>query len=85
MKTIWKYELKHTDGQSVEMPEKAEILTVQMQMGILCLWAKVESDNAREKRNILIRGTGNHIGDVGDYIGTYQLQGGELVFHVFEQ
>ena len=84
MKTIWKYELETTDGQSIDMPIGAEILTVQMQNGSLCLWAKVDSDAPKERRKILIRGTGNSIGEVVAYIGTFQLAVASLVFHVFE-
>lgn len=41
MKTIWKFELKVGDKQTVEMPEGAEILTAQFQGDTLCLWALV--------------------------------------------
>lgn len=90
-KTIWKFPLEITDIQKVNMPDKAEILTVQMQNGIPCLWALVDPDEALfDEREIEIFGTGNHI--VYDnnivwhkYISTIQLNGGSLIFHVFER
>ena len=87
-KTIWKFELEIADKQTIEMPVNAEILTVQTQNEIPCLWALVDPDDPKEDRVIKIFGTGHPIVyDAGvdrKYIGTYQLRGGSLVFHVFE-
>lgn len=84
--TIWKFPLETTDEQVVDMPSGAKALTVQTQDGCACLWALVNPDNATvEHRLIRIYGTGHSIPKhPGDYIGTYQLCNGALVFHVFE-
>ena len=87
-KTIWKFELETTDNQTLKMPVGAEILTVQTQSDKPCLWALVDPNAEKEGRFIEIFGTGHPVGyDMGidrKYIGTYQLHGGSLVFHVFE-
>ena len=87
-KTIWKFELKTTDTQKLEMPVGAEILTVQAQNERPCLWALVDPTEKKETRLFDIFGTGHPIHcdmSIGRrYIGTYQLNGGSLVFHVFE-
>jgi len=87
-KTIWKFELSIKDNQKIEMPIGAEILTAQVQKEILCLWALVNSTSEKEIRYFEIFGTGHPVNyDMGTnrkYIGTYQLQDGSLVFHVFE-
>lgn len=83
MKTIWKYEIPLEDTFSLSMPEGAQVLTVQLQGGIPSLWAMVEPSAPQEERRFAVIGTGNPIGEVGDYIATIQLHGGELVFHVF--
>ena len=87
-KTIWKFELETTDNQTIEMPVNAEILTVQTQNGIPCIWVLVDPTETKEKRFIEVFGTGHDVYyDMGvsrSYLGTYQLQGGSLVFHVFE-
>lgn len=83
---IFKYPLETTDHQEVEMPIASVILCVQVQHGIPCLWAMVNTDPelAKEKRKVRICGTGHDVDDHPDYyVGTYQLQGGALVFHVF--
>ena len=85
MRTIYKYPLEGTDEQIVLMPRGAEILCVQVQNGIPCLWADISTENAqeREKRYIRIIGTGHELPKaVMKYIGTFQM--GALVFHVFE-
>ena len=84
MKTIWKYELETTDKQTVKMPYGAKILTVQIQNETPCLWCLVVPNYILEEREIQIIGTGHDINDLGgEYIGTYQLREGNLVFHVY--
>lgn len=86
MKTIWKYPLKVVDDQIIYMPLHAEILTIQMQNDIPCLWALVSSIADKEKRHIRIHGTGHQVSltDKLKYISTFQMNNGLLVFHVFE-
>lgn len=87
MKSIWKFPLETSDEQEVTMPAGSQILCVQMQGQMMCLWAKVDQyTTERERRHILIRGTGHRLdGNEGLYIGTVQMQGGALVWHVFEE
>ena len=83
---IWKWTLHIEDLQSREMPVGAKLLTVQVQDGMPQLWALVDEEAAIETRTFATYGTGNPMpdGDPGAYVGTYQISGGALVFHVFE-
>ena len=84
MRTIWKFGLEVTGRQSVTMPADAEILSVQVQAGVPCLWALVSPDAPGVPRTVDTYGTGHPVdGNPGRYIGTYQLSNGGLVFHVF--
>ena len=86
-RVVWKFPLVVDDVQIIEMPANAEILCVQMQGDVPCLWARVESSRPTEPRKILIAGTGHEREDLwglAHYIGTFQVYGGKLVFHVFE-
>lgn len=87
--TIWKYPLRLTDVQSIEMPLGAEIIAVAEQYGALCLWAWVNDDpDAKQvKRQIAIVGTGNPAPGYHEalHIGTVVTAGGSLVWHVFER
>ena len=87
-KTIWKWELEIDDLVKLQLPKGAEILTVQAQFGKPCLWAMVNPKAETEERLFETFGTGHPIPyDIGvdrKYIGTYQVQGGGLVFHLFE-
>ena len=88
METIWKFELESTQLQAIEMPLDAEILTVQVQDNIPCIWALVDPTKKTGKRVFDIFGTGCDITSGGgidrEYIGTYQVNNGMFVFHVFE-
>lgn len=86
-KTVWKYPLMVTDEQYIEAPANAHLLTVQWQHTMPCIWALVDPTNPLERRKILITGTGHEREDLAgfvNYIGTFQINGGLLVFHVFE-
>lgn len=87
MKKIYKYPLKMQGLQNLQLPEGAEILTVQPQHDQVCLWALVAPENEPASRTVWIIGTGHPIeatDHLGRYVATFQLHGGELVFHVFE-
>lgn len=85
--TVWKYELEVTDEQVVMMPAYATVLTVHVQKGQPCVWVKADSQaTALVERRFFIHGTGHPVNSrAGRYVGTFQLDGGALVFHVFEE
>lgn len=86
MKSIYKYTLTPAEMQNIELPEGAEILTTQTQNGEICIWAMVNPDAKKVIRTFTVIGTGWRIITESNlkYIGTVQLEGGALVFHVFE-
>jgi hypothetical protein len=83
--TIWKFPLAIADNNVIEMPLGAEPLYVDVQNGQPYLWARVDALAAKRKYRFLTYGTGHSIDtyNTGKYLGSYQLQGGALVFHVF--
>ncbi len=83
MKTIWKFPLEVTDEQTVQIPNGAQLLSVQTQHATPCLWALVDPEAEPKPCIIQTYGTGHPIGEVGTYLSTYQISGGTLVFHVF--
>jgi len=88
MKKVFKYQFEPDDYINFTLPRGAKILTVQEQLGILCLWALVDvGESMVESRSMRMAGTGHSIDDYGvdyRYINTIQLAGGSLVFHFFE-
>lgn len=87
MKRIFKYALRTTDIQIVHMPKDAEVLTVQVQNGIPCIWAIVGESDPLVRMEVETFGTGRTMPESPlrnrKYIGTYQLDDGRIVFHVF--
>lgn len=82
---IWKFPIEVIDQQILMVPKDAKFLDVQMQRETCCLWALCNQDAEKEERYLKIYGTGNPMpDDPGDYIATFQMHGGTLVFHVFE-
>lgn len=82
---IWKFTLEVEDEQYIDMPPDAIILSVQVLNDIPCIWAAVPYVMTRSNRLIYTYGTGVPIEkNPGNYIGTYQLRGGAVVYHVFD-
>lgn len=85
METIWKFPLLITGMQEVEMPKGAKIISTGTQAEVVCLWAIVDPEAEKEKREIAIVGTGHQMPDRAlSFIGTTQMHGGALIWHVFE-
>jgi len=84
MKKVYKYTIDRTYN-IIDMPKGAQLLDVQVQNGYPQLWALVDPDAEMEERYLTIVGTGHDIG-LGnmEYVGTYQIDGGIFIFHVFE-
>jgi len=89
-KRVHKYPLKISDRINLSLPKDAKILTVQTQFNEPMLWALVDpTEKQTDKRRIEIYGTGHSIdydeGQIREYIGTFQTDDGDYVFHVFER
>lgn len=83
---IWKFTLALEDYQVIEMPAGAVLLSVQIQHGSICIWARVDPNASKQDKHFWIAGTGHFIPTEAlgaTFLGTLQLQGGHFVFHVF--
>lgn len=85
MKKIYKYPLQIEDQQVLRIPRGSEILSVQTQGGVPCIWAMVDDSLPLDDVVIRMYATGVEIDNADDlrYCGTVQLLGGSFVFHVF--
>jgi len=87
-RAVWKYPIPKQREFVVSMPTGAQGLCVQVQLDSPCLWALVDTGAPLEERRFLLAGTGEDIlvaPGLLRYIGTFQLRGGTLMFHLFEQ
>lgn len=86
MRTVYKYPVSVSDIFTLELPQGAEILTVQTQGGGVSLWALVDPDAPTEGVSFRLAGTGHPVREASElqYINTFQLSGGALVFHLFK-
>lgn len=85
--TVWKFPLPFPgpDVFEIAMPAGADILTVQVQHGEPRVWALVQDDVPMLPRRLRIAGTGHPIDEtILRYVGTFQVAGGSLIFHLFE-
>ena len=86
MQKIYKYPLPITDEFVIEMPAMHRLLLVDTQKGMPFVWALVNPDTEKILVTFRIYGTGHGIKDVDkmQYVGTFQEDFGNLVWHVFK-
>jgi hypothetical protein len=86
MIAVWKFPFPVNDALELEMPADSKILSVQVQNDTPCLWALVDSTRERQTRKFRIYGTGHPcFSEVEQFIATFQMLDGGLVFHLFEE
>ena len=84
-KRIYKYPLQVTDEQEIRAPIGMKPLSVQVQNGRPFLWALVDPGAGDVMHSVYVHGTGHELaGNYADrFVGTFQLEGGAFVGHVF--
>lgn len=87
MLKVFKYQIEPNDYFELILPAGAEILDVAAQRDTVCLWALVDPDAPKQVRRFRWAGTGHPITENPKqliHVSTFQMRGGELVFHIFE-
>ena len=85
--TIFKFPIQITDDIYIEMPSVVRVLCVAVQPGYgPCVWVLVEPETPYRRRHLRIAGTGHPLSatETDTYVGTFQIEGGRLVFHLFD-
>lgn len=85
MKTIWKYPI-NSGITKLELPSGAKFLSLQAQFGNPVAWFEVDPlVTMRESWQLATHGTGHEFnGEYDRFLGTFQVNNGALVFHVFK-
>jgi serine/threonine protein kinase len=88
--TVYKYPVKGNavfgEGFTIDLPAGAQVLCVQVQNGSPYIWVLVNPIRKPMPRRFLLCGTGLPMsgGDSFSYVGTFQLEDGGWVYHLFE-
>ena len=83
-KAIWKFPALGPLF-TAKMPIGSRVLSVQSQHGSPQMWALVDPEKSTELRQFAFYGTGHPMpDDPGKFVGTFQVDGGDLVFHLFD-
>ena len=83
---VYKYAIEIKDTQQITLPMNSQILCVQIQYGLPYIWVLQDLAYKIHPVTLELIGTGYHIdGSVRrKYIGTFQMQEGRTVFHLFQ-
>jgi hypothetical protein len=84
---VFKYLLAGSDWADIELPVGAKLLSVQAQNDLPMAWFLVRPSLEFETRRFRIFCTGESIPDElnVEFAATFQILGGDLIFHVFEE
>ena len=87
MKTVYKYPLQLVEKQEISLPDNHQILDIQLQNGVPCMWVLLDVDDLQPSKShtfyISIFGTGHKFDAKQlNFIKTLQFNSG-LVFHFF--
>ncbi len=86
MKSIWKYPVKIESEFSILIPKGGKVLSVDVQNGKPVFWVIVDPNEEKKSRVFRVYGSGHLHEDIkGRYIGSFQLQVGTFVGHLFEE
>ena len=86
MKTIFKYAVPMSEDFTLHAPKGAEFFSVQLQGNEVQMWARVDPEAPKILHRFGVHGTGHYLNPFtakAPAIGTFQLAGGSLVFHLF--
>lgn len=87
MESIYKYVLKPTEKNVLELPIGSKILSIEEQHGEMVVYGLVPfNQETKERYEILIYGTGHEIStDLNEYLflGTVKMHDGRLMLHAF--
>jgi hypothetical protein len=83
---VYKYPLRIDDETRVSWHVGAKVLAVQEQNGDPYIWALIDPSQPKIAQRFRLAGTGHDIEWQDNMVhrGTFQLRGGDLVFHLFE-
>ncbi len=84
VKRVYKYAVEFGPFKHL-MTARADMLDVQVQRDDPQLWALVDLSAPEQWRHFVTVGTGHDVPErVVSHVGSFQLEDGALVFHVFE-
>lgn len=82
---VLKFAFRIEDDVKIQMPVGARILHANVQHGVPCVWALGDLAGPYCERHLQIVGTGNPLpAELGQYVGTFMMYDGALVWHVFD-
>jgi hypothetical protein len=84
MRAIWKFPVTAADQFTLTLPVGARVLEVATQYEHPQMWVLVDPDAHMEERTFYVCGTGHAIAENLNYLGSFQLDAGAFVGHVFE-
>ena len=83
MHTIWKFPIKVTDRQGINVPNDAYPVHVGLDpVGNLCIWLRVDPDRIKRKMIVRLFGTGHPIDDTTlVFVGS--VKQANFMWHIF--
>lgn len=85
-KTVYKFSLHISDAPtSIPVPRGAKVVSVAEQRGVLMAWVELDPFEVEPNpKKLWVYGTGHHMPDRLEHVGTAHMSNG-AVWHVYEE
>lgn len=80
-RVVWKFPIY--PKTELELPMDWEVVEVALQGEHPCVWVLLDPKLPKHRETFVAVGTGHDVPDNADHIGSWQMEGGALVFHLF--
>lgn len=87
MLRVFKYTIPLDDHFTIDLPQGARVLSVDVQRDEPQLWALVDPERETEQRTFRFAWPGHPISEIAEqlsFVSTFQMHRGSLIFHIFE-
>jgi len=84
MRTIHKFPIQISGGDFIiPLSGECQVLDVQVQQGVPMMWVELDPDAEKMPTTFAVFPTGGEIDDEWVHLATFQMHGGELVWHLY--
>lgn len=85
MRTIYKYPIPAVREFELKLPVSAKVVHVATQHGTACMWVEQDTCEGEDLRLFWVYGTGHTMSTQGRYVGTFFIDDGAGVFHLYTE
>lgn len=85
MRTVWKHTLGPGPITTIDVTCGARIVHVDVQLDLPRVWVDLDPEAHAQQQRVWIVGTGGAVPEGAEHVGSFLVDGGMFVFHVYAE